>query len=131
MIMGRKTFDSLPGALKGRDHIIISRSTSQADVSQHIHYRKTIENAIALGKEIAAKDNVDEVFIIGGGEIYRQTMPLIDNLYLTQLHCDYEGDTYFPEIDWNEWDIKEKTKHPADPEKDRPAFTIYTLERKA
>src|SRR5690606_10851206 len=128
MIMGRKTYDSLPGALKGRTHIVISRNAVPKENTETLRFVVTIEAAIALGKKIAQRDNVDEICVIGGGEIYRQTMPLIDRLYRTSVHKDYEGDTFFPQFDWDEWNIALEDKHES--EGDRPAFTFYTLERK-
>lgn len=122
MIMGRKTFESLPGVLKGRTHIVISRNGY--DHPEAIG-TKTLEEALTKGKELARQDGKGEVFIIGGGEIYRQTMPLIDRLYITLIHRDYEGDTKFPDFDWNDWNTISEEKHEGD-----PAFTFFALERK-
>lgn len=126
MVMGRKTFESLPGVLKGRTHIVITRGDYTHEEATSV---KSLEDAIALGKNLAEKDGQDEIFIIGGGEIYRQSMPLIDRIYLTVVHKNYNGDTFFPEFDWDEWHISEETKHDADG--NTPAFTIFTLDRKA
>ena len=131
MIMGRKTYDSLPGELKNRMHIIISRSADPANDTDTRRYVTSIDNAVALGREIAENDNVEEVFVIGGAEIYTQTLPMIDRLYLTIVHRDYDGDAHFPEFDWDEWDTVFEEEHEAETDKNRPAFTLYTLERKA
>ncbi len=122
MIMGRKTFESLPGVLKGRTHIVISRSGY--DHPEAIG-AKTLEEALTKGKELARQNGRGEVFIIGGGEIYKQTMPLIDRLYITLIHRDYEGDTKFPDFDWNDWAIVSEDRREGD-----PAYTFFTLERK-
>lgn len=151
IIMGRKSYESLGKPLPGRANIVISRSfdqlpenaptatygtmesapantnetTESAPPPPMLYYMKSIESGIECAKDIAQKDGIDEIFITGGGEIYKQTMPLIDRLYLTIVHRDYEGDTLFPEFDWNEWNITAEVKHDGD-----PAFTIYTLDRK-
>lgn len=125
MLMGRKTFESLPGVLKGRTHIVITRGDYTHAEAISV---KTLEDAITMAKTLAEKDGEDEVFVIGGGEIYKQTMPLIDRIYLTIVHQDYEGDTYFPEFDWNDWNITHEDKHEA--RADTPAFTFFTLDRK-
>lgn len=148
MIMGRKTFESLGKPLPGRPHVIISRSfdslpigepsqihkdieaqnigeTTTAKPSSSLHYAKSIEDGLELGKALAAKTGVDEAFVTGGGEIYRQTMDLIDRLYITVVHKNFDGDTTFPEFDWDQWKIVAEEKHE---ETDLP-FTIFTLER--
>lgn len=130
MIMGRKTFDSLPSALKGRHHIIITRTPENYDNSEYIHYCPSLESALELARETAVKELQDEIFIIGGGQIYAETMPIIDRLYLTRVERDYEGDTHFPEINWDEWNIIEQRNHAAETAKDRPACTFFTLEKK-
>jgi dihydrofolate reductase len=150
IIMGRKSYDSLGKPLPGRPNIVISRSSatlinqptshfsamesvaqgSEAKVNEGPFLYPSIEEAIGAAKSMAREMGLDEVFITGGGEIYKQTLPLTQRLYLTVLERDYEGDTHFPEFDWSEWSISEQTSHPADPEKDRPAFTIYTLDRR-
>lgn len=84
-----------------------------------------------LAKDIAEQAGKDEIFITGGGEIYKQTLPNTQRLYVTVLDREYEGHVFFPEINWDEWNIAHEEKHGADPEKDRPSFTFYTLERKA
>ena len=129
MIMGRKTFESLPAALKGRDHIVITSTPEYFSGTEYIHYVASIEEAIKLAKDIAEKDGQDEVFIIGGGQIYEQTFPIIDRLYLTRVERDYEGDTEFPYIDLTAWTMHIENTIPADPLKDRPACTIYRFEK--
>lgn len=133
LIMGRKTFQSLPGVLPGRPHIVISRSgapdTAQSDM---VHYKRSIEDAIAHGTDIANQTDVNRVFITGGGEIYRQTLPHVHRLHLTIVHKAYEGDTVFPEINWNEWDVTQKDEFEAEQTDKgmRPAFTIYEMAQK-
>ncbi len=103
MIMGRKTFDSFKGrALPHRYHIVISRKA--AELSFHssenapVIFVKSIEDAIAEATKQTAKWG-QEVFVIGGGEIYKQSLPFCHKIFLTRIHQNFSGDTYFPEID--------------------------------
>lgn len=95
VVMGRKTFDSIGRPLPNRVNIVISRDKS-LDI-EDVVVVNSIDGAVGLfGAD-------EEIFIIGGGEIYRQSMPLADKLYLTLVHQTPEGDTYFPEIDHGQW----------------------------
>jgi dihydrofolate reductase len=121
MIMGRKTFESLKGALPGRTLIIITRDRHyQAEGCIVVH---TLEEAI---RRAAALD--DEIYIAGGAEIYRMAMPLTDIMYLTHVKASPEGDTYFPEFSQNEWKETSRQFFDAD-EKNQYAFDIVTWER--
>lgn len=123
MIMGRKSFDSLPGTLPGRPHIIITRKTSMAD-NAPVYYAPSLKEAIDKASNLTQEN---EIFITGGGQIYEQSIDLIDRLYLTLVHADYDGDTYFPKIKWDHWDITDTQEF--DEDGDKPAFTIMTLDR--
>ena len=90
VIMGRKTFESLPNPLPGRDNIVITRDTNYS--KPNIQVCSSIEDAINLTKT----DNLP--FIIGGGEIYTQTINIVDKIELTRVHEEFDGDAYFPEI---------------------------------
>lgn len=120
MIMGRKTFESFGGKpLPGRDHIVISR-TPQDDESR-VFWVSSIDEAIAKASTL----NDEEIFITGGGEIYKQTLETIDRLYITIVGRDYAGDTTFPDFNWDDWIITEERPHDGD-----PSFTIYVLDKK-
>lgn len=99
IIMGRKTFESFPnGALPGRRNIVITR---QEDYSAN-----GIELVNSLQSAIDAVTDTDEAFVIGGGEIYRQALPLCSRLYLTEIDAEIaDADTFFPEINREEWEI--------------------------
>src|SRR2546423_1593165 len=107
MIMGRKTFESLGGRiLPGRPHIVVTRGELHVDSVQTAH---SIDEALAL----AAGDS--EPFICGGAEIYRQSMHRATRMYITHIHADVEGDTYFPEFDdVNEWKLADREDFEAD-----------------
>lgn len=129
LIMGRKTFESLPGVLPGRPHIVISRrgKSLESTANNQVMYVPTIEHAIDIASTVAMNNGQDEVFIAGGGEIYRQALPDVARLYLTIVHQDFEGDTVFPEIDWEKWNIIKKTEYEA--KGSDPAYTIYVMDR--
>jgi len=103
MIMGRKTFESFNGrALPNRYHIVITRDPSKqhfpSTESSPVVFVSSIDEAIAHARPLTAKWG-DEVFVIGGGEIYKQIMGKTDKIYLTLIHKEFAGDTYYPEID--------------------------------
>ncbi len=125
IIMGRKTYYSFGKPLPGRPNIVISRSFLNPVNDDGPFFVKTIEDAIKLAQQKAKDLKADEIFIIGGGEIYKQTLPDTQRLYLTVIDRDYEGDTSFPEFDWNEWNIVSEEKREGD-----PSFTFFVLERK-
>ncbi len=89
MIMGRRTFESLPGMLKGREHIVLTRS-EEYKVPDGVKLIHSLEDVLDY-------ENLDEeVFIIGGGEIFRYFLPKCSRLYITWVNRAFEGDTYFP-----------------------------------
>ena len=90
VIMGRKTFESLPNPLPDRDNIVITRDTNYS--KPKIQVCSSIEDAINLTKTDT------QPFIIGGGEIYTQTINIVDKIELTRVHEEFDGDAYFPEI---------------------------------
>ncbi len=101
VIMGRKTYESIGRPLPGRANIVISRNPDA--VEGDVFAVATLDDAVERAKKIAAADGVDEIFIIGGGQIYQEAMPLLDRIYLTVIDRDYEGDTLFPPIDADGW----------------------------
>lgn len=123
VIMGRRTFESLPkGALPNRTNIVIT-SDAVENYPRCVVVR-SLEEAFEQYK------NDDEPFIIGGGQLYRTTFPMINKLYLTRIHHAFEdADTFFPEIDFNDWNLIEKEEHKAD-EKHPYDYTFLTYERK-
>lgn len=98
MIMGRKTFDSLPKTLPNRFHIVISRSTPEKH-QDRVVFVKSVDESIAKAQELIKQGWPDEVAVIGGAEIYKLFIPIANKIILTELNKDYEGDTFFPEFD--------------------------------
>jgi len=119
IIMGRKTFESFPKPLPNRTHIVITR---QADykVPSGVIVVNNMDDALD------AASNDQQPFIIGGGEIYKQAMPLADKLEITRVHSNFENaDTFFPNIDEKQWKEVSRTAHDAD-EKHEFAFSFIT-----
>lgn len=108
VIMGRKTYESLGKPLAGRTNIVITRQHDwQPGGVRVVH---DIKEAMAAAAETDAK----EAFIIGGGEIYKQTMPITNRVYLTRVHTTLEGDTFFPAIDAAGWELLSRLDFTAD-----------------
>ncbi|WP_108811752.1 dihydrofolate reductase [Sphingorhabdus sp. Alg231-15] len=119
MIMGRKTFDSLPGLLPGRRHIVLTRDTEwEAEGAEVVH---DIQNALRIA-------NAPHIVVIGGAEIYRLFLPQADRIALTEVHMDVDGDTVMDGFDPAVWQESERESH--DAENGRPAFSFVTLKRK-
>src|SRR5690554_2477503 len=118
--MGRRTFQSIGKPLPHRRNIVITRSAHFQ--AEGIEVVTSMEEALALCK------NEDEVFFIGGGEIYRQILPRTDRIYLTQVDTSIDADTFFPELDMSEWHVHELERHSQD-EKHAFDFTFFRLDR--
>lgn len=123
VVMGRKTFESLGNRpLPNRTNVVISRNTDFA-----------VPTGVVLAESLDVLDRFgasdEEVFIIGGGEIYRQALPMADKLYLTRIAARPQGDTHFPEIDPTQWRILFREAHPASPDGSVPAFEFIDYER--
>lgn len=122
IIMGRKTFESLPGLLPNRTHIVITRQKDYP--SGNYIVTTSLEEAI----KIAYKQD-QTPFVIGGGEIYKQSIKIVDVIELTRVHVKVEADTFFPEIDDSKWKL-EKEEFYAKDEKHKYDFTFLTYMRK-
>ena len=106
ILMGRRTWESLPGLLPHRTHVVLTRAPGyQAAGAEVVH---SVQAALDL---VGA---VDELMVIGGGELYAQCLPLASRMYLTLVHAAIEGDTLFPAYDPAEWEETAREEHPAD-----------------
>ena len=122
IVMGKRTYHSLPkGALPNRENMVITDQTNETINGCTMAY--SIDEAIAKMSE--EKEN----FIIGGGMIYKQFLPIANKLYLTQVHESFEADTFFPEINFDEWETLETEKVEAGG-KNEFAHTYMVLKRK-
>lgn len=128
LIMGRRTFEGIGKPLEGRDNIVITRG----EIIDHaeVHTVNSIEEAVALARRLAATRKVDEIMVIGGAQIYAQTLALADRIYFTQVHMEADGDALFPQLDREKWRETAREKVKAGPE-DHADFTLMTLERAA
>jgi dihydrofolate reductase len=123
MIMGRKTFESLPGILPNREHIVITRDKNFKIDSDMV---KVVHDLNSLIQEYSKCE--DEIFIIGGAEIYKQFLPYAQKLYLTNIDESFEGDTYFPEINFDEFKAEYTSEQFID-EKSGLHYTFINLVR--
>ena len=118
IIMGRKTFESIGRPLPGRENIIITRN--QAWTSEGC----TVVHSLDQAFQAAEKKDYKEVFVIGGGEIYKQALEICDRLYLSQIDFSGEADTYFPDYSLFKWEKRHQEDFPADGDKPRWSFSI-------
>lgn len=128
IIMGRKSLESLGKPLPKRTNIVITRDLSRIPAAykdQGVVIVDSLEMAINEAQQVEES----EIFIIGGAEIYTLALPLATTLYLTEIQENYEGDTYFPQFDKNEWQEVARRHHPVD-ERHGAAFDFVTYERK-
>ncbi len=109
ILMGRKTFESLGRPLPGRTNVILSRNPEYQQEGCLV--LNDIETAIKKGCEIAG-----EIFVIGGADLYEAILPIADALYLTIINREFQGDTFFPDIDLNEWFEVERENIDDDPD---------------
>ena len=99
--MGRKTFESLPGVLPNRKHIIITRDKNYSVDNSNV---EVIHNLCEVINKY--KNTSKSAFLIGGGEIYKQLIHSVDKIFLTKVYKSFEGDTSFPQVDFNEFTIE-------------------------
>lgn len=119
VIMGRKTFDSLGRPLPNRTNVVITRQNLEIEGCKVVH---SLEEALSLFSP------EEEVFVIGGAQIYAEALPLADRFYLTRVHHAYEGDTSFPKWNESEWSLMESERFERGEKYEYP-FTIEIYER--
>lgn len=137
LIMGRKTFKSIGRALPGRTSIVLSRNPTPDLVAAAVE--SSLDSLSAGGIEpakVLLADSLDEaldlarsdeeVFVIGGGEVYRIALPRVQRLHITWVDADVAGDTYFPDLDLSEWRLVSQEEQPADARNEYPhRFAVY------
>ena len=124
VVMGRKTFESMGSKpLNGRKNIVITRKANWT--ADGVSVVNNLDAAISLANEW----NFKEVFVIGGGEIYLVAFQQANKIYMTRVHAELEGDTYFPVIEKNDWTLVSNVDNPAD-EKHAYRFSFQLWERK-
>ncbi|WP_018247239.1 dihydrofolate reductase [Orenia marismortui] len=121
IVMGRRTFESIGKPLKNRRNIVLTRNTDYSiDGCEIMHSIDEILNTFINSNE--------EIFIIGGAEIYKSFLPYVNRLYITKIDHEFEGDTFFPKIDWNKW--KKTSEKNAIKDTDNPyTYSYHIYER--
>ena len=129
VIMGRKTYESLPPKMKplpDRFNVVASKTMDKTNQNlDGLWVEDDLVEAIKKANQLSPKE---EVFIVGGGEIYRQALSMVDRIYLTRVHANFDGDTFFPTLDPKQWNEVSRQAHPAD-EKHAYAFDFVVYER--
>ncbi len=128
LIMGRRTFESIGKPLDGRDNIVITRTSGLEWPG--VFVVSELDDALELARKKAAARGADEIAVIGGAEIYALTLPVADLIYLTEVHAEPDGDTFFPELDRNEWREVSRERHTAGP-KDEADYSFVVLQRRS
>ncbi len=123
VIMGRKSYESIGRPLPKRTNVIITRNP--LFIASNCLIVHSIEEALQL----ALANDETEAFIIGGAQIYTQSLPYLDRLYLTEVALDVEGDAFFPQLHYNEWQEITSEHHQPD-DKNEHAYTFRVLDRK-
>ncbi|MBB4569100.1 dihydrofolate reductase [Rhizobium leucaenae] len=129
VIMGRKTFQSIGKPLPGRPNVVITRDAGFS--VEGITVAHSLDEAIGAASRLAQEANVDEICIIGGGEIYRQAVGLADRLLITHVEADVEGDTSFPAVDPALWQVESELAVPAGEKDTYPTRFVSYFRRKA
>jgi dihydrofolate reductase len=124
IILGRQNFLAIGRPLPGRTNIILTRN--RAFACSNCIVAHSIEEALT----IAHKNGEEEVFIIGGGKIYEQTKSYWERLYLTEINLKTDGDVFFPEMNWENWQLVREDKYLKD-EKNHYDYSFKIFERKA
>ena len=126
IIMGRKTYESIGKPLPGRTNIIITRQADyEAPGAMVVH---SVEDAILACKEVTQFDG--ESFVIGGEKLFQQTIMLCRRMYLTEIHKDFEGDTFFPQFERSDWEEVKRDKY-FDDSADKLEYHFIVLDRKS
>ncbi len=127
LIMGRKTWDSLPKKpLPGRLNVVLSRDGSFEPKGALVC--ETLDEALQIAREQAAEDGAEEVCVIGGAAVFAEALPRAKRLYLTEVEAEVEGDVHLPGIDERQWREIRREAHPAGPDDQYP-FVFRVLER--
>lgn len=116
IIMGRKTFESIGKPLPGRTNIVITNSADRlksVPAYDGIKIAGSLDEAIKIAEAIALIDGKDEVMVIGGAGIYHLCLPRASRLYYTKVHATVDGDAFFPEMNWSEWQLVSREDHRA------------------
>ena len=126
VIMGRKSWESLGRPLPGRLNIVVSRRPSLRLDGAEVY--ASLDKAITRARQWAKEQAVDEIMLIGGGQLYHQALSQANRIYLTRIEIELEGDTWFPELPFDEWQRVDAQSQPATG--DQPAYTFVVWEKR-
>ena len=127
VIMGRKTFESMKAPLPGRTNIVMTRA---ADYERKgVRVVANFAEALKVARAQCELDGKDEIMVAGGAEIYRLALAVATRLYVTTVHAEVEGDTWFPELDWSLFEEARAESFPAD-DRHSHSFTISVFNRR-
>ncbi len=126
VVMGRKTFESIGRVLDGRDVIVVTRQPEFGGPG--IFVAANLKEALALGEARAAARGADEICVVGGGEVYREALPLAETLLITQVAAKPAGDTCFPEIESEDW--MEISREPLPASEGDTAAAVHVIYRR-
>ncbi|WP_455473764.1 dihydrofolate reductase [Bartonella sp. B30(2025)] len=127
VIMGRKTWNSIGRPLPGRTNIVITRNsafTAEGAIIAH-----SLSQSLSIAKKVASQSGIDEIFIIGGGEIFQQGLSIANKILITEVLDSIEGDSFFPVFDKEKWNIVQ-TQYIPDGDKDSHPTRFVVYERK-
>ena len=131
IIMGRRTYESIGRPLPGRNNIIVTKQTDFNVVGATVVH--SLEQALGVSKSLGRSDGTSEQFVIGGAELYQQTIALSQRMYITEIQQRFDGDVFFPEFNQNEWYEKSRERHFSEDEATNPLpleYHFVMLERK-
>ena len=126
IIMGRLTFMSLGRALDGRVNIVLTRNAAFVAPGAVMAYN--LEEGLDVARRAAKRAGVDEIVVMGGEDVFREVLPQVGRIYLTEVHASPHADTWFPALAKSEWREVFRERHEAGP-KDDHAFSFVVLER--
>lgn len=124
VIMGRRTWESIARPLPGRRMVVVSRRPEFHVADPDVQVVNSLDEAL----RVADSANDVEAFVIGGAELYRAALSVANRLYLTRVHAQVDGDTFFPELSWKDWQLVDSRAFAADQNNDHP-HTLEILDR--
>src|SRR5262249_49655598 len=131
VILGRKTYESMDAyyqgsgrEMPGRKYLVVTRDQSYRPERENAKEVFSVQQALDLAKGLSAP----EVFVIGGGSIFKEVMPLVGRIYMTKVKADLDGDTFFPKLKTSEWEVVESEAFPAD-ERNEYSYEFLTYDR--
>jgi dihydrofolate reductase len=126
LVMGRRTYQSIGRALPGRLNIVVTRDPAFS--AEGVRVCHDLDAALRLADQQATLDGVEEIMVMGGGEIYAQALPRADRLYLTEVDVEVAGDARFPALDPAEWEAVQRV--PGEPAEGQPAYAFVHYRRR-